>query len=272
MDDALPARKTKNILEGGFMFRLFTFALLIISIECSSQVNHYTTANLHSHNDYENRIPFYKAWENQFGSIEADIFLYHGKLVVAHDSIQLVQERTLDSLYLMPLQLCIRKNGGYVYADKMRSLQLMIDIKSEAVATLNKLIETIARFKTLSNTPSLKIVISGNRPASSQFNSYPSWILFDGELQKNYQPVELKKIVMLSDNFAHYSHWQGTGEIPAKDKLVLQQIIDKVHASGKKIRFWNAPDTPDSWKALIAMGVDYINTDKIDELTKFLVD
>jgi alkaline phosphatase len=252
------------------MFRLFTFALLIISIECSSQNKHYTTANAHSHNDYEKQIPFYKAWENQFGSIEADIFLNNGKLVVAHDSIQLVQQRTLDSLYLAPLQLCIQKNGGFVYADKKRSLQLMIDIKSEAVSTLNKLVETIERFKTLNNTPSLKIVISGNRPASSQFDSYPSWILFDGELQKNYQQVELKKIVMFSDNFTNYSLWQGTGEIPEKDKQVLQQIIDKVHSLGKKIRFWNAPDTPDSWKAFIAVGVDYINTDKIDELTKFL--
>ena len=252
------------------MFKLFIFAVLLIADKCSSQDKHYTTANAHSHNDYEKQYPFYKAWENHFGSIEADIFLYKGKLIVAHDSIQLVQKRTLDSLYLMPLQLCIRKNGGYVYADKKRSLQLMIDIKSEAVPTLNKLIETIEKFKTLNNTSSLKIVISGNRPASSQFNSYPSWILFDGELQKNYLPAELKKIVLLSDNFAQYSLWKGTGEIPEKDKLVLRQLIDKVHRSGKKIRFWNAPDTPDSWKAFMAIGVDYINTDKIDELTKYL--
>src|SRR6188508_2436823 len=110
------------------MFKLFIFAVLLIADKCSSQDKHYTTANAHSHNDYEKQYPFYKAWENHFGSIEADIFLYKGKLIVAHDSIQLVQKRTLDSLYLMPLQLCIRKNGGYVYADKKRSLQLMIDI------------------------------------------------------------------------------------------------------------------------------------------------
>jgi alkaline phosphatase len=43
-----------------------------------------------------------------------------------------------------------------------------------------------------------------------------------------------------------------------------------VHASGKKIRFWNAPDNPQSWQTLMNIGVDYINTDHINELGSFL--
>jgi alkaline phosphatase len=75
---------------------------------------------------------------------------------------------------------------------------------------------------------------------------------------------------MLSDNYARYSFWRGKGEIPEKDKQVLKQWIDKAHQSGKKIRFWNAPDDENSWKVFIQLGVDYINTDKIEELSKFL--
>lgn len=249
-----------------FIFVLF----LLAGASCNIQAQHYTTANAHSHNDYEQAIPLYDAWENQFGSIEADVFLFDGKLVVAHDSSQMLRRWTLDSLYLNPLQALIERNAGYVYPDSNRSLQLMIDIKSEAIATLDKLIETIGHFNGLTTTSSLKIVISGNRPPPSQFSSYPSWILFDGELQKKYQQQELQKVVMLSDNFARYSQWQGSGEMSAEDKHALKRLIDKAHDAGKKIRFWNAPDTPQSWKTFSELGTDYINTDRIGELSKFL--
>jgi alkaline phosphatase len=75
---------------------------------------------------------------------------------------------------------------------------------------------------------------------------------------------------MLSDNFARYSSWRGKEALPEKDKELLQQMIAKAHKLKKKIRFWNAPDTPESWKVFMELGVDYINTDKIQELSKFL--
>jgi alkaline phosphatase len=176
------------------MKKLFFAGLLLMNIGCMAQNKSYTTANAHSHNDYEKSVPFRKAWENNFGSIEADIYLHNGKLIVAHDSAQLARQWSLDSLYLRPLQLCIEKNKGSVYADKNRSLQLMIDIKSEAVSTLDKLVETLKAYPALINATSLTIAISGSRPDPSRFTSYPSWILFDGELRKDYQPQELQKI------------------------------------------------------------------------------
>ncbi len=210
------------------------------------------------------------AWRQGFGSIEADIWLRNGQLLVAHDTAQLAKNRTLDSLYLIPLVNCIEKNSAYVYADKNRSLQLMIDIKTEAISTMGKLVETLQKYPSLINTSSLKIVISGSRPAPSNFSSYPSWIRFDGELRRDYQPQEQEKIEMLSDNFARYSSWRGKGDLPENEKKVLQQFVDKAHALGKKIRFWNAPDVPESWTVFKALGVDYINTNKIDELSRFL--
>jgi alkaline phosphatase len=244
--------------------------LLTISLTCSAQPKKYTTANAHSHNDYQQIIPFHKAWQRNFGSIEADIFLLNGKLIIAHDSTQLRRQWTLDSLYLGPLLLQIEKNKGHVYPDKKRSLQLMIDIKSEAISTLDKLVKTFAAYPSLTNARTLKIVISGSRPPASQFASYPSWIFFDGELRRDYQRQELKKIEMLSDNFARYSDWKGIGQLPEKDKEALKQMVDKAHQLGKKIRFWNAPDNVKSWKVFMELGVDYINTDKIEGLSVFL--
>jgi alkaline phosphatase len=257
------------LIKKGYIY-VWLIALLIAALGTNAQQRKYSTANAHSHNDYQQRIPFHNAWNHRFGSIEADIYLYKGKLVVAHDSSQLARQWSLDSLYLRPLQKCIENNKGNVYADPDRSLQLMIDIKSEAVSTLDLLTQMLRTYPSLIRAASLKIVISGSRPAASQFASYPSWILFDGELRKEYQPQELAKIEMLSDNFARYSSWKGKGEIPEKDKQALQQQIDKAHQLGKKIRFWNAPDVPEAWNFFMQMGVDYINTDHIDGLGEYL--
>lgn len=249
---------------------LFIALFSFISDICIAQKSTYTTANAHSHNDYEQPVPFHTAWQLQFGSIEADIYLHNGQLIVAHDSSQLSRQWSLDSLYLRPLRLCIAKNGGSVYADKKRSLQLMIDIKSGGTATLDKLIATLKRYTDLISTASLKIAISGSRPDASLFADYPSWLYFDGDLRKEYEPETLRKIEMMSDDYARYSSWRGNGEMPEKDKDALRQLVDKVHAQGKKIRFWNAPDNPESWKLFMELGVDYINTDKIEELSQFL--
>lgn len=244
--------------------------LLYASVIGYSQPVAYTVANAHSHNDYEKPFPFWSAWRQQFGSIEVDIFLEQGELLVAHDRIQLKQHRTLDSLYLEPLAQCIAGNNGYVYADTSRRLQFMIDIKTDAQSTLEKLVEQLKEYPSLVNSSSLKIVISGNRPQPSRYNNWPSWIWFDGELQKEYTNTELSKIEMLSDNFARYTLWNGKGRLPAAELEKLQATIDRAHQLQKKVRFWNAPDILNTWYQLISMKVDYVNTDKIDEISSFM--
>jgi alkaline phosphatase len=55
----------------------------------------YTTLNAHSHNDYANDIPFWLAYINHFGSIEADIWAVNGDLFVSHNMNDIKHERTL---------------------------------------------------------------------------------------------------------------------------------------------------------------------------------
>jgi len=252
---------------------LITSAVFVyfVSSLYSQQAN-YTTANAHSHNDYVHKTPFWNAWQNSFGSIEADIILDNGELLVAHDPILPGQQRrTLDSMYLLPLQQCIKNNAGKVYADSSRSLQLMIDIKTEATTTLNKLIEKLKKdYPLLISTATLRIAISGNRPDPSTYSSFPSWLYFDGEFQKSYSKEALEKIEMFSDNFKNYSSWKGTGTFPEQDKQLLVAAIKKAHAMNKKVRFWSAPDNMVAWNTFMSLGVDYVNTDKTAELTGFI--
>lgn len=258
-----------NTIES-FMKPFLFIGLIVVHLTGFSQTRIYTTANAHSHNDYEKTNPFREAWKNGFGSIEADIFLDNGKLIVAHDKDQVKKRFTLDSLYLEPLQQCINKNNGYVYADKKRQLQLMIDLKTEAISTLKAVVDRLNNYPVLLKCSTLKITISGNRPPLTSFNVYPSWVLFDGELGNGYSKEQLERVPMFSDNFARYSSWKGEGDLPPNDLTSLQKMIDKAHALGKKIRFWNAPDNSNSWNTFMKLKVDYINTDHISELSRFL--
>lgn len=248
---------------------LFLWNALLCCSMVFSQPLIYNSSNIHSHNDYEKDFPFWQSYKKQVGSIEVDIFLEKNKLLAAHDRKQLALNRTLDSLYLKPLMLCIQKNGGRVYADPNRQLQLMVDIKTAALPTLDSLISLLNTYPSIIHNPTISIVISGSRPVPAKYNSYPSYIQFDGEVMKDYSAVELEKIPMLSADFKRFSLWNGKGIIPAAERIKIEAAVKKAHALGKKIRFWNAPDIINSWYVLMSLGVDYINTDEVVGMAQF---
>ena len=252
------------------MNKSFVIVSIVTCLHLSAQKIQYTVANAHSHNDYEKEFPFWNAYSNGFGSIEADIFLLNDELYVAHDTVQLRFHRTLDSLYLQPLQHCIKKNKGFVYADNKRQLQLLIDIKTDAGSTLKKLVEKLKSYPAIINNHWLKIVITGNRPPPSAFSTYPAYILFDGELNRDYPANALKRIVMMSDNLKLYALWNDVGILPEDERIKISDAIKKSHRLNKKVRFWNAPDNENAWTQLIKLGVDFINTDNISGLAMFL--
>lgn len=250
-------------------FLYYCLFLLTIKTACAQPAS-YTVANAHSHNDYKNLLPFRTAYNAGFGSIEVDIFLHEKELWVAHEEKELVNKISLEDLYLKPIQSCIEKQKGYIYADTTKQLQLLIDIKTDSIATLKRLIKVLKRYPTLINNRSLKLVITGNRPPPEKFSSYPSYILFDGNLGAKYSKASLVKIAMLSSNFRNYSKWNGTGVLLEKEKTQLSAEIEKAHALYKPVRFWATPDTINAWDELIHLKVDFINTDKITALATFL--
>src|ERR1700691_2176356 len=66
----------------------------------------------HAHNDYEHKRPLFDALDQVLCGGEADIFPVDGRLLVGHIRRLLKPERTLESLYLIPLKERIAKNGG----------------------------------------------------------------------------------------------------------------------------------------------------------------
>jgi len=248
---------------------LSSLLLMIIFLTAHAQPAHYSVANAHAHNDYVHPHPFVTAYGEAFGSIEADIFLEHDSLMVSHELKDTQSNRTLQKLYLNPLLQKVQENNGYPYPDTNRSLQLLIDIKTDSLSTLKKLVEVLRGYPAIINQQKIRITITGNRPLYSLFTSYPPFIWFDGELHKNYSAAALTRIVMMSDDFENYSKWNGQGVMPAADKREVNAGIAKSHRLNKPVRFWDAPDLPNAWKQFESQGVDYINTDKLKELSNF---
>jgi alkaline phosphatase len=223
----------------------------------------------HSHNDYANNTPFYKAFNNGYNSIEADIFLVNGELLVSHSDKYLEPERTLKGMYLDPILYALRK-------DTTRRLCLLVDIKADYAKVLPKLEKELKALEPylLSRTNSngrLKILISGNRPQGADFNKYSSVFWFDDDLVYPHEPAQWARIGQVSLNFEKWSKWKGVGTIPETDRKRLQKTVDSVHTNtGKLVRFWGAPDTPEAWETQINFGADIIGTDKIEQLAAYL--
>lgn len=244
-----------------------------LSIQSVSAQQKLTANAGHSHNDYKQQIPLLAAYYAGMGSIEADVFYRNGELYVAHESSEIKPGKTLKKLYIEPLIAFFKENGNRPYADPNQKLQLVIDIKENYEQVLSNLLENLkgheAIFDQQKNPSAIKIVISGNIPPVEKFNHYPQFIYFDGRPEKDYSPEQLKRIGMISQSIAHYSVWNGKGTPTPPDLAKMKTVIDKAHKMGKPFRFWATKDSPNSWKELAHMGVDWINTDQPTALKNF---
>ncbi len=106
----------------------------------------------HAHNDYEHPRPLLDALDHRFGSVEADVFLVDGRLLVAHDPAGLDPARTLASLYLEPLAARVRAHHGSVHRGRRKPLQLLIDLKTEGSSTYLALDRQLRRHRHLFTT------------------------------------------------------------------------------------------------------------------------
>lgn len=234
-------------------------------------------ANAHAHNDYHHTRPLLDALEQGFGSVEADVFLVDGELLVAHSSLEVRRERTLEKLYLVPLAERCKANGGQVYREGPE-LMLLVDLKTEAEATYAMLLEKLASFESMLTklvdgkvTPgAVRIVVSGNRPVETMAKQKSRLAFLDGrmnDLDLN-SPVEL--VPVISDQWSSHFKWRGRDAMPKDEVEKLNKLVAKSHEQHRKLRFWGAPDNATTWEQLAASGVDLINTDKLQELAEFL--
>ena len=233
----------------------------------------------HAHNDYENKIPLLEAIENGFISVEVDVHLIDDNLYISHDLPQeLSPELTLETLYLDPLKDHVKRNNGRVYPDYPGVFYLMIDFKSAAKPSYDKLKEILIKYRSIltiiengvEQEGPVKIFISGNRPINAILQDEPKLAGIDGrphDLMKNI-PVSIMPVV--SDNYFNVLSWNGTGEVNNDEVEKLKSLVHNTHAQNKKLRLWASPDNPDVWKFLLGNGLDLINTDDLQGFKQFI--
>ncbi|HEX6239664.1 MAG TPA: phosphatidylinositol-specific phospholipase C/glycerophosphodiester phosphodiesterase family protein, partial [Polyangiales bacterium] len=217
-----------------------------------------------------------------FTSVEADVWLVDGALLVAHDLVDVTPARTLEALYLAPLRARIAAQGGSVYAGHVHGLQLLIDIKSDGEPTYRALHEQLARYSDILTVftdqgvseGAVTAVISGNRPRTLMAAQRVRFAGYDGRRGDLGGSDPSSFIPLISDNWNNLFAWTGEGTFPEAQRTALHTFVATAHARGQRVRFWATPDaTPTReaiWAELIAAGVDYLNTDDLVGLAAYL--
>jgi len=269
-----------------FELKSFPFILLVFSlfrVVAAAQANTLEETlppliHAHAHNDYEHTHPLFDALDHGFASIEADIHLVNGQLLVAHDLKKDQPKGTLQALYLDPLRARANKYGGRIYTNGESTFYLLIDTKTETNATYAVLRRVLQDYGDLltgfsSNgvtRRAVTVVLTGNRPRAMLAQEPARLAGLDGELSDLGQPDRKGLLLWVSANWGQSFKWRGEGPIPPEERERIRQIVKQAHELHAKARFWGAPDNPAFWLELREDGVDLINTDDLAGAEKFL--
>lgn len=234
-------------------------------------------AQAHAHNDYLHERPLLDALDHGFTSVEADIFLVDGKLLVAHTERELKSARTLEGLYLEPLRQRVRAHGASVYPGG-GPFHLLVDIKSDGAATYAALAKVLGEYADIVSAvrdgvvepKAVYVAISGNRPREIVAGQQLRYVGLDGRLDDLDSDLPANLMPLVSDNWRAHFKWKGVGPLSEAERAKLSDAVARAHAHGRRIRFWATPETIDAWRELHAAGVDMINTDNLAGLEKFL--
>lgn len=230
----------------------------------------------HAHNDYVHAHPLFDALDNGFCSVEADIFVTNGQLLVAHELSQTKPGRTLQKLYLDPLRERVKENGGHIYTNGPQ-FTLLIELKQDwrlAYPALHSVLtnytDVLSSFSDgVEHTNAIIAIITGHQNQTMFAGETIRYAALDGQvsdLDKNPSPL---LVPWISGNWKAHFLWKGAGAMPEADLRKLQTIVARAHKQGRRVRFWNAPDNPNFWQAMHVADVDLINTDNLPGVANF---
>lgn len=205
------------------------------------------------------------------------MWLLDGKLLVAHDRDKVKLENTLQSLYLDPLRERVLQNGGRVYPNGPE-FTLLVDVKSGAEPTyaavrnvLRQYASVLTIFRTAATeTNAVTVIISGNRARATMAAEASRYAAYDGRLEDLDSTASVHFIPWISSDWTGSFRWRGDGPMPDNERAKLRQIVGKAHQQGRRVRFWATPELPTVWRELLAADVDFVNTDDLAGLEKFL--
>jgi len=234
----------------------------------------------HSHNDYWRSKPLTDALLRGFKSVEADVFLMNGALLVGHSANELQPEVTLESLYLAPLRVHMQKNKKLYRRPGI--LYLYIDFKTEGKATYEQLVPVLLKYEEMLLTPraenkkqGVQVILTGNYPRELVLNDAHRLVYLDGKVEELGSTLQAEYFPVVSGNWASFFKWRGQGEMPAAEAALLNKWNKIAKQNGQKIRFWNIAEnnpaqTKAIWQELLKHERLLVGTDHLDWLLEIL--
>ncbi len=227
-----------------------------------------------SHNDYLQNRPLQDALQAGYTNLEADIFLHHGRLVVAHWFPYLKGTRTLDELYLKPLSSYVKQHRNDA---EFLPITLLIDIKSSLLKTYLALRKQLQPYSDVLSVYEggcvkqglINIILTGRQPVQFIQHESRTWVLMDDALNALANAAATDVFAMASCRYSKVLSWRGRGVMPDAERRKLISLVNAAHSQGKKARLWASPENDEVRCELLACGVDYLNTDRLAELKAF---
>jgi len=232
---------------------------------------------MHAHNDYNHARPLLDALAAGASSIEADVFVQDGVLLVGHDRSQLTAARSLEAMYLRPLFALWQAQGRLLPPACGSSLLLLIDFKADPEASYRALAPLLSRYRAMLSHArgaaieegAVRVVISGERPLQLMARE-SEWLAgYDGRVLQPDATAPAALVPLVSESWDRLFSWTGHGDMPAAERARLQSIVTEMHSQARMVRFWATPDRREVWRELVGAGVDYINTDSLHALQVF---
>ncbi len=252
-------------------------AILLATVAATQNPGPPPLGHAHAHNDYTHDRPLLDALDRGFQSVEADVHLVDGELLVAHDREDCDASRTLRALYLQPLAERVRRHGGRVHPGGPLEFQLLIDLKSDGEPTYRVLREQLAEFARMltrfDRSPrrrgAVLVVLSGNAPDRTvvadpeRLCALDLWV-DEPDLGADVHPL-------FSTSWRKHFAWDPAAPgLSAEQLSLLRRFVATAHAAGRRVRLWATPDDPALWSLLLREGVDWLNVDDLDAGAAFL--
>jgi hypothetical protein len=230
----------------------------------------------HSHNDYEQPRPLAQALEAGFQSVEADVWLRGGEIVVSHMGV--LDLGRLADLYLQPLQDRVDRLGS-VFGDG-RGFLLWLDLKESSRGLTDALHALLARYPMFAafsdqgvRPGAVVAILTGDATAKRRYtDEHPlRFACRDSNLLREGDPPADRR-------WTWYAlRWSSVVKAPADAeeglraaRESLRQAAERAHALGRRLRVYGIPERPDVWEAAMSAGVDLVSTDHIEDFAAYL--
>ena len=233
----------------------------------------------HAHNDYVHKHPLDDALSYRFESVEADLWLLpHGEIAVSHLGFPVAGP--LKQLYLEPLARRVAENGGSVHGDG-KPFFLWLELKDNRQKLQDELAKELANYDFLTQfdddgeikAGAVTVIILGDENGKKRMADFPAprpYTRDSHHFSPNDAPVD-GKWGYYSLPYSDFMRWNGQGTIPDSEREQLENLVNGAHALGRPIRLYGNPETTEYWNAAKVAHMDFINTDKLRELSDAIV-